>query len=182
MTNSQAGSDPPSDGHPPGPRLVRPGTQPEGAPRARTTTANSIAAAALPPIAPAVARTITANRSAIAPRLPIAPAIARTITARPIKSRIDPLELHELLEANLQALRALHDEHHRMLQTSLQAIDGICTELRSELRAIGNARAPWVRAMSETRALLFVALRELVSGAEDFDDAMAEFDEPERTR
>lgn len=153
--------------------------QPEVVPRARTNTSNAVAAAALPPIAPAVARTITANRSAVSPRLPIAPAVARTITARP---RIDPLELHDLLEANLQALRALHDEHHRMLEASLQAIDGICTELRSELRAIGNARAPWVRAMSETRALLFVALRELVAGDEGFDGAIADFDEPERTR
>ena len=90
--------------------------------------------------------------------------VARTVTSR---VRIDPAELHELLEANLQALRALHDEHHRMLRTSLQAIDGICSELRSELLAIGNARAPWVRAMSETRALLFVALRELVVGEQD---------------
>ncbi|HEY0189681.1 MAG TPA: hypothetical protein VGC42_01070 [Kofleriaceae bacterium] len=105
------------------------------------------------------------------PRLPIAPAMARSN-----KTRVDPLELQDLLEANLQALRALHDEHQRMLRTSLQAIDGICTELRSELRAIGSARAPWVRAMSETRALLFVALRELVAGDGALDDVMAELD------
>ncbi|HEX4421254.1 MAG TPA: hypothetical protein VH165_25240 [Kofleriaceae bacterium] len=87
------------------------------------------------------------------------------------KARPDAAELHELLEANLAALRALHEEHQRMLQTSLQAIDGICTELRSELRAIGNARAPWVRAMSETRALLFIALREMVVGAHEAEMA-----------
>jgi hypothetical protein len=76
-------------------------------------------------------------------------------------------ELRDLLEANLHALRALHDEHQRMLRTSLASIEGICADLRNELRAISNARAPWVRAMSETRALLFVALRELVVGAHE---------------
>jgi hypothetical protein len=101
------------------------------------------------------------------------------------RARPDAAELHELLEANLAALRALHEEHQRMLQTSLQAIDGICTELRSELRAIGNVRAPWVRAMSETRALLFIALREMVVGAHEAEMAtqtpppeLVEFPEP----
>jgi hypothetical protein len=82
------------------------------------------------------------------------------------------LELRDLLAANLQALRALHEEHHRMLTTSLRTIDGVCAELRSELRALGNVRAPWVRAMSETRALLFVALRELIVGAHEAELAM----------
>jgi hypothetical protein len=82
------------------------------------------------------------------------------------------LELRDLLEANLHALRVLHQEHQRMLSTSLQAIDGVCTELRSELRAISNVRAPWVRAMSETRALLFVALRELIVGAHEAELSM----------
>ena len=84
----------------------------------------------------------------------------------------ETLELRDLLEANLQALQALHDEHRRMLDTSLQSLDGICTHLRSELRAIGSARAPWVRALSETRALLFVALRELIVGAHEAELAM----------
>ena len=83
------------------------------------------------------------------------------------KPRPQTLELRDLLEANLQALHALHDEHRRMLDTSLQALDGMCTGLRGELRAISNARAPWVRALSETRALLFVALRELIVGAHE---------------
>jgi len=54
-----------------------------------------------------------------------------------------------------------------MLDTSLQAVEGMCTGLRGELRAISSPRAPWVRALSETRALLFVALRELIVGAHE---------------
>jgi hypothetical protein len=61
----------------------------------------------------------------------------------------------------------LHDEHRRMLDGSLQTLDGMCAGVRSELRAISNPRAPWVRALSETRALLFVALRELIVGAHE---------------
>lgn len=82
------------------------------------------------------------------------------------------LELRDLLEANLQALRALHEEHQKMLMNSLRTIDGVCTELRSELHALGNVRAPWVRAMTETRALLFVALRELIVGAHEAELSM----------
>jgi hypothetical protein len=100
---------------------------------------------------------------------------ARALRARPSAAatpdaaapRLAVGELRDLLEANLHALRALHDEHQRMLNTSLQSIEAICADLRNELRAIGNARAPWVRAMSETRALVFVALRELVVGAHE---------------
>src|SRR5262245_38667826 len=85
----------------------------------------------------------------------------------PPTTRRETLELRDLLEANLHALHALHDEHRRMLDSSLQALDGMCTGLRGELRAIGSPRAPWVRALSETRALLFVALRELIVGAHE---------------
>jgi hypothetical protein len=59
-----------------------------------------------------------------------------------------------------------------MLDASMQALDGMCTGLRGELRAISNPRAPWVRAMSETRALLFVALRELIVGAHEAELSM----------
>lgn len=98
----------------------------------------------------------------------------RTAT-RPValpSSRRETLELRDLLEANLEALHALHDEHRRMLDTSLQTLDGMCTGLRGELRAIANPRAPWVRALSETRALLFVALRELIVGAHEAELSM----------
>jgi chromosome segregation ATPase len=102
--------------------------------------------------------------------------LARPRTAtRPVAvpaSRREALALRELLEANLHALEALHDEHRQMLDTSLRSIDGICSDLRAELRAIGNARAPWVRALSETRALLFVALRELIVGAHEAELSM----------
>ncbi|HET9626203.1 MAG TPA: hypothetical protein VFP84_32800 [Kofleriaceae bacterium] len=111
---------------------------------------------------------------------------ARTLRARPTTHtslpvpNLEHVRLRELLETNLQALRALHDEHQRMLRTSLQAIEGITADLRNELRAIGNVHAPWVRAMSETRALLFVALRELVVGAHEAE-LEAHAAAPERT-
>ena len=112
----------------------------------------------------------TSDRPSTASRLPR----PRTVTksAALPASRPQTLELRDLLEANLHALRALHEEHQRMLSTSLRTIDGVCTELRSELRAIGNIRAPWVRAMSETRALLFIALRELIVGAHEAELSM----------
>jgi hypothetical protein len=112
----------------------------------------------------------TEDRPSTSSRLPR----PRTVT-KPVAlpaSRPETLELRDLLEANLHALRALHEEHQRMLSTSLRAIDGVCSELRTELRAIGSARAPWVRAMSETRALLFVALRELIVGAHEAELSM----------
>jgi len=112
----------------------------------------------------------TSERSSTSSR-PSRPRAVSTPVALP-KTRPETLELRDLLEANLQALRTLQEEHQRMLKTSLQAIDGVCTELRSELHALGNIRAPWVRAMSETRALLFVALRELIVGAHEAELSM----------
>ena len=94
-------------------------------------------------------------------------------------TRPEALELRDLLEANLQALHALHEEHRRMLDGTLQALDGMCTGLRGELRAISNPRAPWVRALSETRALLFVALRELIVGAHEAELSMHLAQEPD---
>lgn len=97
----------------------------------------------------------------------------RAVT-RPISlpaTRAEALELRDLLEANLQALRALHDEHRRMLELNLRTIDS-ASELRRELRAIVSPRAPWVKALSETRALLFVALRELIVGANQAELSM----------
>ena len=74
------------------------------------------------------------------------------------------MNVKKLLEANLAALMALLEEHQRTLDASLRAVDGMRAELRAELRALGDARAPWVKALSETRALLYVALREIVVG------------------
>jgi hypothetical protein len=112
----------------------------------------------------------TSDRPLTSSRTP-RPRAASQVTPLPT-SRPEALELRDLLEANLAALRALHEEHQRVLTTSLQAIDGVCTELRSELHALGNIRAPWVRAMSETRALLFVALREIIVGAHEAELSM----------
>lgn len=112
----------------------------------------------------------TADRPSISAR-PSRPRTVSKSVARP-QTRAELLELRDLLEANLAALRALHDEHQKMLTTSLRAIDGVCTELRSELHALANVRAPWVRAMTETRALLFIALRELIVGAHEAELAM----------
>jgi hypothetical protein len=96
------------------------------------------------------------------------------VVTRPVSlpgTRAEALELRDLLEANLQALRALHDEHRRMLELNLRTIDS-ASELRRELRAISSPRAPWVKALSETRALLFVALRELIIGGNQAELSM----------
>jgi len=86
-------------------------------------------------------------------------------------TRAEGLELRDLLEANLQALQALHEEHRRMIELGLRSSSG-ATELRRDLRAIGGPQAPWVKALSETRALLFVALRELIVGANEAELSM----------
>ena len=112
----------------------------------------------------------TSDRPSTSSR-PSRPGMGTASVARP-QTRPEMLELRDLLEANLAAMRALHDEHQRMLTTSLRTIDGVCAELRSELHAIGNMRAPWVRAMTETRALLFIALRELIVGAHEAELSM----------
>ncbi|HEX7840816.1 MAG TPA: hypothetical protein VF469_25235 [Kofleriaceae bacterium] len=87
------------------------------------------------------------------------------------KARSEALELRDLLEANLQALQALHEEHRRMIELGLRSLDS-ASDLRRELRAIGGPQAPWVKALSETRALLFVALRELIVGANEAELSM----------
>jgi len=107
----------------------------------------------------------TSGRSSTSSSHP-SPGIRPRAVTRPVSlpaTRAEALELRDLLEANLQALRALHDEHRRMLELNLQTIDS-ASDLRRELRAISSPRAPWVKALSETRALLFVALRELITG------------------
>jgi hypothetical protein len=89
----------------------------------------------------------------------------RTVT-RPVAlpaTRTEALALRDLLETNLQALQALHDEHRRMLELNLRTLDHP-SDLRREVRSLSSPRAPWVRALTETRALLFVALRELIVG------------------
>jgi hypothetical protein len=82
-------------------------------------------------------------------------------------TRTESLELRELLDANLAALEALLAEHQRTLAASLKAVDGMRAELRAELKAFGDGHAPWVKALAETRALLYVALRELIVGDND---------------
>ncbi|MBC7975516.1 MAG: hypothetical protein H7138_11075 [Myxococcales bacterium] len=98
----------------------------------------------------------------------------RTVTksvAQP-QTRSETLELRDLLEANLHALDALHEEHRRMVDLTLRTVDGACAELRTDLRAMTSARAPWVRALAETRALLYVALRELIVGTQEAELSM----------
>ena len=107
------------------------------------------------------------SHSVRAARLAPAPGAVRAAAPAVSRTRTESLELRALLEANLEALQTLHDEHRRMIDTSLRAIDTLCTDLRAELRAIGHVRSPWVRALADTRALLFVALRELIVGAHE---------------
>ena len=96
------------------------------------------------------------------------------VVTRPVALPATPaetLELRVLLEANLQALQALHEEHRRTLDVSLRTL-GASSDLRSELRAIRSDRAPWVKALTETRALLFVALREIIIGTHEAELSM----------
>ena len=85
------------------------------------------------------------------------------------RPRTETNELRELLEANLAALHALLDEQHKSLADTLSAVEGMRSELRAEIHALGSARAPWVQALAETRALLYVALKELIVGQADVD-------------
>lgn len=80
--------------------------------------------------------------------------------------------MRDLLEANLQALRDLLVEHRQMLHASLGAVSAEHAQLRNALLAIGSPQAPWVHAMEETRALLFVALRELIVGEHEAELSM----------
>ena len=91
-----------------------------------------------------------------------------TTKAVPIpETRVETQELRELLETHLLAMQALLEEQQRTLDLTLRTIDTVRADLQAELRALGDARAPWVTAMTEARALLFVALRELIVGDND---------------
>lgn len=105
--------------------------------------------------------------------LPVAPVRPRPITQSPAPARgaisvpiprtqAELAELRTLLESNLLALHALLEEHRRTLAAATRAADAVRADLRADLRAITDARAPWVHAVAETRALLYVALRELI--------------------
>src|SRR4051812_41007656 len=104
------------------------------------------------------------DRSSNSARHPRPRAVTRSVAVPKTRSELN--ELRDLLETNLQALKALHLEHRVMLELSLRTIDPSCSELRSGLGAMGNSHAPWVQALSEPRALLFVALRELIVGTD----------------
>jgi hypothetical protein len=114
--------------------------------------------------------TATSNRPSTRARHPRPHSVTAAVTLP--QTRPQTLELRDLLEANLQALQALHAEHLRTINLSLRAIDPAELELRAELRALASSHAPWVQAMSETRALLFVALRELIVGANEAELSM----------
>lgn len=93
----------------------------------------------------------------------------RTTThAMPVsQTRSERTELRELLETHLSAMQALQEEHQRTLERSLRTADGSQAEILAELRALTDHNAPWVKAVAETRALLYVALRELIIGNND---------------
>lgn len=83
--------------------------------------------------------------------------------------RTETNEIRDLLEANLSALHALLDEHRRALTATLTAVESMRGEIHSEIRALADVRAPWVAALAETRALLYVALKEIVVGESSSD-------------
>jgi hypothetical protein len=92
--------------------------------------------------------------------------VRRTVTqAIPVpQTRAESHELRELLESNLHAMQALLEEHQRTIERCIRTVDALGTEVRTELRALADNRAPWVQAVAETRALLYVALREIIVG------------------
>src|SRR3982750_3158119 len=73
------------------------------------------------------------------------------------ETRSESNELRELLESYLLAMQALLEEHQRTLDRSARAMEDRRAELVAELRALADHRAPWVNALAETRALLYVA-------------------------
>lgn len=77
-------------------------------------------------------------------------------------SKHESEQLRDLLEANLRALHAVFEDHQRTLAASLRKV----TELAAEIRAIGTVEAPWVTALEQSRALLYVALREVIIGSD----------------
>jgi hypothetical protein len=95
----------------------------------------------------------------------VAAAVVSPRPGKPVPSlaMIADADLRDLLEANLRALHAVLDEQHRALDGALRAV----AQLRTDLRALSNPSAPWVAALQETRALLYVALREVIAGGND---------------
>lgn len=85
-----------------------------------------------------------------------------------VKLNVAKTDLRELLETNLLAMHALLEEQQRALDMTVRAVAG----LRAEIRILSDSRAPWVKALSDTRALLFVALREVVTANEANDTMM----------
>lgn len=83
------------------------------------------------------------------------------------RTRAECHDLRELLETHLLAMQALLEEHQRTLDRGLRRAGGAPAEVVAELRALGDQRAPWVKALAETRALLFVALQEIIVGDDD---------------
>ena len=83
------------------------------------------------------------------------------------ETRSERNELRELLETHLLAMQALLEEHQRTLDRSLRTADGSRAEVLAELRALADHGAPWVKAVAETRALLYVALSEVIVGNND---------------
>jgi hypothetical protein len=85
-----------------------------------------------------------------------------------VKLNVAKADLRELLETNLVAMHALLEEQSRVLDITVRSLNA----LRADLRAISDARAPWVKALAESRALLYVALREVVTANEANDTMM----------
>jgi len=111
--------------------------------------------------------TQTSTRTSSRPTIRPATTAVPIPQPRPEAPRAETHELRELLEAHLSAMQALLEEHRRTLARGLRLAGSAPAEVLDELRALGDHRAPWVSAIAETRALLYVALRELIVG----DDA-----------
>lgn len=82
--------------------------------------------------------------------------------ARGLAEPPDQESLHELrvlLEENLSALRAVYEEQRRSIASALRHVE----TAREELRALGDAEAPWVAALEQTRSLIRAAFSEIAA-------------------
>lgn len=68
-------------------------------------------------------------------------------------------ELRVLLEENLTALRAVYEEQRRTIASALRHVE----TAREELRVLGQAEAPWVAALDQTRSLIRAAFAEIAA-------------------
>jgi hypothetical protein len=76
-----------------------------------------------------------------------------------VEAAVTLRELRLLLEENLTALRAVYEDQRRTIAGALTAVDAA----RDEIRALGQAEAPWIAALDQTRGLIRAAFAEIAA-------------------